>query len=182
MKKVFVVHGFGAGPNSSWFPWLMAELKKHDVYACALPMPEPENPICDDWVHEITRQVEMSKNDEVYFVGHSLGVAAILNYLEASSSTIAGTVLVSGRFEKPSLEKVAHFYKTFDFEKIKSRAHKFVVIHGDQDTWVPVENAEKLSRVLEAELLIIKGAGHLVGSEGVRELPGCLDAVLRIIV
>lgn len=79
----------------------MTELEKKDVYACALSMPNPEEPICFEWVEEIARHVERNKNDEIYLVGHSLGVPAILRYLEKpESQTIAGSILVSGPSEK----------------------------------------------------------------------------------
>lgn len=61
MKKVFLIHGFQGSPNGGWRPWLMAELKKQDVYACALSMPDPENPVCAEWVLEISRHIEMRK-------------------------------------------------------------------------------------------------------------------------
>ena len=44
MKKVFIVHGFEGEPNGGWRPWLMGELAKKDIYACALPMPIPSSP------------------------------------------------------------------------------------------------------------------------------------------
>lgn len=50
----------------------MAELEKREIYACALPMPTPENPICAEWVHEIERQVIQTQEDDIYLVGHSL--------------------------------------------------------------------------------------------------------------
>ncbi|MBI4599005.1 alpha/beta hydrolase, partial [Candidatus Uhrbacteria bacterium] len=82
MKKVFIIHGFEGSPNGGWRPWLMAELEKQEIYACALSMPMPENPVCDEWVGEISRHIERNSDDKIYLVGHSLGVPAILRYLE----------------------------------------------------------------------------------------------------
>jgi predicted alpha/beta hydrolase family esterase len=72
MKKVFIIHGFEGSPNGGWRPWLMSELEKKDMYACALAMPHPENPICSEWVGEIGRHVIQNKQDDIYLVGHSL--------------------------------------------------------------------------------------------------------------
>lgn len=72
MKKVFIIHGFEGSPNGGWRPWLMLELEKKDVYACALAMPHPENPLCSEWVQEIERHVIQNKEDDIYLVGHSL--------------------------------------------------------------------------------------------------------------
>ncbi len=84
MKKVFIIHGYGASPNGGWRPWLMTELEKKDIYAAALSMPNAEHPTVAEWLGEIKRHVDHNQNDEIYLVGHSLGVPAILRYLEKS--------------------------------------------------------------------------------------------------
>jgi len=91
MKKVFIVHGFGGEPNGGWRPWLMGELAKKDIYACALPMPTPEEPKKEEWVKAITDAIKIP-NEEIFLVGHSLGVPAILHYLE--NLVAGGGVLV----------------------------------------------------------------------------------------
>ncbi len=162
MKKVFLIHGFQGTPNGGWRPWLMAELEKQDVYACALSMQNPDEPICDEWVKEISRHVEANKNDDIYLVGHSLGVPAILRYLENSQANfIAGAVLVSGPSEKNNNRKIDSFLdKEFDFEKIKYNCKSFTIIHGDNDPNVPLDNAKTLARELNGELVIIENHRH----------------------
>ncbi len=184
MKKVFIVHGFQGSPNGGWRPWLMAELEKIEVYACALSMPTPENPICSEWVAEIARHVERNKNDEIYLVGHSLGVPAIMRYLESADSTaVAGCVLVSGPSEKNSNKKLDLFLDTpFDFEKIKSTVMQFAIIHGDNDDRVPFDNAEMLAEKLNGELIMIPNGGHLNGRSGWLSLPQALEALNKMFV
>lgn len=179
MKKVFIIHGFQGSPNGGWRPWLMGELEKEDVYACALSMPKPDEPICSEWVEEISRHVEINKNDDIYLVGHSLGVPAILHYLENSQvNSIKGAVLVSGPSEKNNNRKIDSFLETpFDFESIKSKCKSFRIIHGDNDPNVPLDNAKTLSRELSGELIIVENGGHLNGSAGWTQLPQCLEAL-----
>lgn len=50
----------------------MAELEKQDIYACALSMPNSENPVCSEWVDEIQRHTAYNQDDEIYLIGHSL--------------------------------------------------------------------------------------------------------------
>lgn len=160
----------------------MGELEKRDVYACALPMPTPENPICNEWIEEISRHVERNSEDEIYLVGHSLGAPAILRYLEKpQEKSITGTVLVSGPSEKNNNRKIDSFLdKNFDFEKIKVNCKKFAVIHGDNDSNVPLDNAKFLSQKLSGELVVILNGGHLNGSAGWFKLPQCLEALERM--
>ena len=179
MKKVFMIHGFQGSPNGGWRPWLMAELEKQDIYACALSMQNPDEPICDEWIREISRHVEINKNDEIYLVGHSLGVPAILRYLESTqANSIAGAVLVSGPSEKNQNRKIDSFLdKNFNFEKIKSKCKKFSIIHGDNDPNVPLDNAKFLSEKLNGDLIFVENGGHLNGSAGWLKLPQCLEAL-----
>ena len=182
MKKVFIIHGFAATPNGGWRTWLMSELGNKNIYACALPMPNPSQPVCAEWTAEIKRNIDMNKGDEIYLVGHSLGSTAILRYLEsASSGPIAGAVLVSGPTTKNSRRELDNFLDHyFDYAKIKAGAKKFAVIHGDNDPNVPLSNAETLSRELGVEPLIIKNGGHLAGHDGFHTFPQCLDALIKI--
>lgn len=178
MKKVFIIHGFEGQPNGAWRPWLMAELDKQDIYACALSMPSPELPLCNEWVEEISRHVERNTGDEIYLIGHSLGVPAILRYLEnAIAKPIAGAVLLAGP-AKTSNAKIKNFLdRDFDFEKITSLCKKFAVIHGDDDPLVPLEDARFLAHQLEAKLLVIEGGKHLNGSAGLYQFPQCLEVL-----
>ncbi|MEK9131661.1 MAG: alpha/beta hydrolase [Patescibacteria group bacterium] len=183
MKKVFIVHGFEGRPNGGWRPWLMGELEKNGIYACALAMPKADNPILNEWVGEIKRHIEGNKTDQIYLVGHSLGVPAILRYIESAKDTfgVCGAVLVSGPFEKNSNKKIEHFLeKPFDFDLIKSKMKNFAIIHGDTDTVVPKYHAEKLSENLGEKVTWIKDGGHLNGSSGWYILPACLENILKM--
>lgn len=182
MKKVFLIHGFEGSPNGGWRPWLMAQLEKLEIYACALPMPTPENPICNQWVEEIARNVDNNPTDEIYLVGHSLGVPAILRYLESSQAkTISGVVLVSGPSQKNNNRKIDNFLETdFNFEKIKQSGQRFCVIHGSNDPYVPLENAQFLAQNLGAELVVVENGGHLNSSAGWFSLPQALEALKKL--
>lgn len=183
MKKVFLIHGFQGEPNGGWRPWLMRELAQKDIYACALAMPAPHNPIPKEWVGEIRRHVESNPGNQIYLVGHSLGSPAILRFLETTKATnIKGVVLVSSPVFKTSKKKIAAFLqKPFNFKMIQSKTKNFLVIHGDNDQRVPVEQGQYLAKELKAKLILIKNGGHLNGSSGWYELPQCLNGLLRMI-
>src|ERR1035437_9151304 len=101
MNKFYLIHGFEAWPNGGWRPWLMRELYKVKIFAMALEMPNPKAPKMTEWVEKIKEEVGEPNLDK-YLVGHSLGVPAILRYLESlpEGSKIDGAFLVSGPIEK----------------------------------------------------------------------------------
>lgn len=174
-QKVFLVHGYKTTPNGAWFPWLMSEVKKRAVFAHALDMPTPEVPLRDEWVAEITRAVDRHAGSEIYLVGHSLGVAAILDYLQdAKGKPVKGAVLVAGRIHPSQNLATVGFYQHFDYEKIKGMCGGFVVIHATDDDMVSYENGVELAQGLGVELTTLPVGKHLTGSQGVYELPQAL--------
>lgn len=186
MKKVFMIHGFNGEPNGGWRPWLMGELAKKDIYACALPMPSPEVPIKEEWIKTITDAVK-TPNKEIFLVGHSLGVPAILRYLETLSvgQKIGGAVLVSGPpfiIQKNGYECVNKFLEnSFDFEHLKNVCNNFVVVHGSDDQIVSFNDAEQISKNLACELVSVSGGKHLNGSAGFYKVPEILDSLKKMI-
>jgi predicted alpha/beta hydrolase family esterase len=184
-KKVFLVHGFKGAPNGGWRPWLMSELGKKDIYACALPMTTPDKPEKDEWVKTIKDAVGVP-NEDIFLVGHSLGVPAILRYLETlnKEEMIGGAVLVSGpafEIKKAGYEMVNTFLSgSFDFKYIQKVCKKFTIIHGDNDTAVPFSDGEYLAENLSCDLIPILNGGHLNGSAGWRELPPLLESLEKM--
>ncbi len=179
MKKVFIIHGLDSSPNKAWRPWLMRELDKEGVYACALPMPLGLEPTCESWITVLSNVIEA--DIEIYLVGHSLGARAVLRYLEQATHSIEGVVLVSGRFGKPKSGVLSSFYnEPLNFSKIKSNAKHFVVIHGDNDPNIPYDEGKKLAEHLDSELVTVVGGGHLSGKANWHELPEARDALLKM--
>ena len=58
---------------------------------------------------------------------------------------------------------------------------KIVVIHGDNDRNVSVDQGETLAKELSGKLIIIKNGGHLNGSSGWNTLPQCLDELKKML-
>lgn len=186
MKKVFMIHGFMGEPNGGWRPWLMSELAQNDIWACALPMPTPDNPIKDEWIQTIKDAVKIP-TDEIFLIGHSLGVPAILHYLESlpDGVKIGGAVLVSGPvFKIPNnkYDLVNKFLEnSFNFDYIKKTCNNFVIIQGDDDPNVPITDAEYLSKNLSCNLILVPNGKHLNGSAGIYKLPQALESLLKMI-
>lgn len=184
MVKTLIVHGLGGQPNGGWRPWLMGELGRRGIYACALAMPTPDEPVKEDWIAEIGRAVALHPGDEIILVGHSLGVAAILRFLERyeGKSRILGAVLVAGPSRPSANEKTRAFLEApFAYDRIREKLGRAALIYGDKDEVVPPSHAEAHSRGLGAPVVMVQGAGHLNGSSGCYVLPECLEAVLEMI-
>jgi hypothetical protein len=183
--KVFIIHGFEGHPNGGWRPWLMGELEKQGIYSAALVMKSPNTPRLAEWVKEIEVNVKKFPKDEIILIGHSLGVPAILKFLQTTKAkNIKANILVSGPYKDDRKGKVANLLKSFfvtkwDFKKIKKAGHNFTIIHGSNDQMVHFSHAEYLAENLNGKLMRVENGGHLNGSAGFYTLPECLNAVLE---
>ncbi len=192
MKKVFIIHGFGGIPNGGWFPWLMGELEKKGICCTSLLMPDTNNPVVLKWVAEISHAVGDDYSN-TYFVAHSLGVPALLHYLETvpAGNTIAGALLVAGVIDPIDTENPQSRFRGIDsflrpeirFAEVKDKAAKFLVLHGTVDATVPFVQAEKLSVNLGCELRAVAGGTHFSQRTPpiYYELPEALAALLDIL-
>ena len=185
MKRVFIIHGWGGTPESNWFPWLKHELENRiEKIKVFVPlMPNTENPKAEEWLSEISLIV--NKPDEnCYFIGHSLGVIAIMRYLESlpENTKIGGAIFVAGFPESVGIKETESFFeKKVNFKKIKKSTNSFVVIDSDDDPYVPSKNANMLEKELGAKRIIIKNGGHLNAGTGYFKFTEVLNSLYEMI-
>jgi uncharacterized protein len=176
--NAFIFHGTYGNPNENWFPWMKKELK------CEVIIPEfpsPENQSLESW-NKAFNEFESKINSETIFVAHSLGVAFALHLLEKNK--IKSCFFISGFLGSLNNEKFDElnksFMKKFNWNKIKSNCEKFIIIYSDNDPFVPQEKAIELKEKLNAELILIRGAGHFNESAGYLEFPELLEKIKEI--
>lgn len=183
-KRVIIIHGFEGSPQGNWFPWLKSELEKIDCEVLIPAMPNAYHPKMSEWIDLIKETVD-SPNEDIYFVGHSLGVIAILRYLESleDGEVVGGVILVAGFSESIGNEELKSFFESpLQYQKIKKSVGRFVVIHSDNDPAVPFRNAELLCDKFGAELVVIKGGGHMNAKAGYYELPIVLEKLEELMI
>src|SRR3990167_2272108 len=81
MARVFIIHNWGGGPLSAWYPWIQEQLEKlgHRVYIPA--MPDTERPVIEKWTGYLSSELR-DPDESVFLVGHSIGCQTILRWLE----------------------------------------------------------------------------------------------------
>lgn len=185
-KRVFIVHGWGGSPDDHWLPWLRQMLEKQKFEAYAPQMPNTDEPDITEWVTTLAAEVG-HLTDSTFFIGHSIGSQAIMRYLEGQAGKRAGgCVFVAGWFKLENLPAVevpiAQPWQEMpiDFEKVLSVTDKFTVFISDNDDYDAVEeNARLFRQNLKADVHILHKKGHFTASDGVIQLPGVLEAVLK---
>ena len=190
-KRVFIIHGWDGYPEEGCFPWLKRELENRGFAVYNPAMPEPLNPKIDTWIPFLKEKIGVP-DENTFLFGHSIGAQAILRYLESLEEgiKIGGAVFMAGfihltdeAYEADGDEEIAKPWleTPLDWDKIKSHSDDFVGIFSDNDPHVPISDAKIFESKLGAKIIIEHGKGHFSGSDGIKELPSALEAVLEMV-
>jgi pimeloyl-ACP methyl ester carboxylesterase len=176
MKRAVILHGTDGAPDINWFPWLKAKLEAQG-YAVWIPLlPENHTPnwrVYNDYL--LAGDWDFADN---IVIGHSSGAVSLLNLLmdERCPKIKLGVLLgawASGvplRYEAGNRQFDNLFRpEGFVFELIRSKAEKLAFMHGGDDPFCPLEQAEYLAHELGAPITVVPG-GHHLGSK-YTELP-----------
>ena len=104
VRRVVVVHGYGAKVDSHWFPWLGGELQGRGIDVEIVDLPAQEVPVRAGWDDAVAAAVG-PVDAGLWLVGHSLGAITALRNLAAQPGewVLGGVVLVAGFTELPEI-------------------------------------------------------------------------------
>lgn len=176
-----IIHGIYGNPEENWFPWLKQQLESRGFEVIAPKFPTPLNQTLESWLR-VFADYENKINEETVLIGHSLGAAFILNYLENTNKRIKAAFLAAG-YHKLLDNKFYELNKTFvdkqfNWEKIKQSCNKFFVFASDNDPYIPLETNKELAANLNTELNIVANGGHLNKDAGYGEFPLLLECII----
>lgn len=183
-KRVFLIHGWEGYPEEGWRPWLKKELEGKGFEVIVPAMPNTMHPKQDEWVTHLAKIVGKA-DQHCYFVGHSLGCIGILRYLEGlkESRKVGGIIFVASFASgvgKEFEELESFFTKPVDWKKVRSSCNKFIIIHSDDDPWVPIKFGEEIARKLKTKFIKVHGMKHFSGDDGITKAPVILENLLKI--
>ncbi|MDR1629715.1 MAG: alpha/beta hydrolase [Oscillospiraceae bacterium] len=183
-KKVYIIHGYNAGPEKHWFPWLQKRLAEQSVAADILKMPSPAQPRLGEWVAHIAQNVN-TLDGNTFFVGHSLGCISLLHFLQqnAGGKAVGGLLLVSG-FAKPlhGLTLLDEFSEPpLNEDLLIKTATRRAVVASKNDPIVPFSFTKELAGLLQADFFEVEHGGHFLGAEGFTTLPLVYDILIKMI-
>lgn len=182
MKNALILHGTANNSSGNWFPWLKQKLEQRDWKVWVPDLPQADRPNAKRYNQFIFSNKDWQFDKETVIIGHSSGAVAILGLLQQLPMGIKidtgilvsafknnlGSETFNGLFEEP-----------FDFEEIRSKARRFILVHSDNDPYVPLEHGRWLAEKLNAKLIIKPGQGHFNLETGLeyKQFPLILELV-----
>lgn len=184
MKKAIIIHCWEGYPEYCWYPYVKKELEALDFEVVVPAMPNTDNPKLHEWL-PMLKEIIGRPDEDLYLIGHSLGCATIMRYLEALSDVekVGGVVFVAGFNENVGYDEIQSFFETpIDLEKVKSKSKNgFIAIHSDDDPHVDLKYADVFKKKLGAEIIIKHKAKHFSGAiEGEESCTELSDVVLGV--
>jgi len=191
MKRAIIVHCWEGYPEYCWYPYVKKELEARGFQVAVPAFPDSENPKLDKWL-PMLKEIVGKPDEELYLIGHSLGCATIMRYLEdlADNEKVGGVVFVAGyshiQDSKLNFKEIKNFFMIpLNLEKIKNKSKNgFVAIHSDDDPYVSLKYAGIFRERLGAKIIIKQDMGHFSGAiEGEKaclELPEVVQSIEKL--
>ena len=180
----FIFHVNYGHPEENLFPWLKKELEKKGCEVIVPKFPTPIGQSLESWM-KVLKKYEGKISHETVMIGHSLGAAFILNYLEQDDREIKAAFLIAGYHEllQNQFEELNKTFvdKKFKWNEIIENCENFFVIGSDNDEYIPVETTRQLAVLLGAELHIVKNGGHFNTKAGYDKFPQLLELIDKLI-
>lgn len=175
--RLLIVHGYTAGVDSHWFPWLEAEATRDGFAVQRVFLPDSAAPDPSAWLAAVTSALD--GDEEVGVVAHSLGCLTVIRALLHTGRRVSRAVFVSGFADPlPPLPQLDAFIG--DGAAVEAAAaliDRVQVIRSDADGFVPVALTDAFAARLSAPVTIVPGGGHFLASQGFTRLPEALLAV-----
>ncbi len=186
MKRAIIIHCWDGNPEYCWYPYVKRGLEGKGFEVIVPAFPETDTPKLVNWLPVLKEAVGIPDKD-TYLIGHSIGCATILRYLEslASQQKIGGAVFVAGFTDDLGFEELKNFFTTdIPFEDIKQKAKHFAAINSDDDPYVSLKYGDIFKEKLGAELIIKHGMKHFSGpvdkEDSCTELPDVVESVIKM--
>lgn len=176
MKRAVIIHCWEGYPKYCWYQSIKAELEKEGFKVKIPAFPDSERPKLKNWLSYLKSTVR-KPDENLFLIGHSIGCATILRYLESlkEGERIGGAVFVAGFVNNLGFKELSNFFKKpINFKKARMGMKKgSIAIYSTNDPFVPLDHAEVFKKKLGSEVIMKKNMGHFSGP--IEEEVACLE-------
>lgn len=178
-SNVIIVHGAYGHPFENWFNWMKTELESLGIECFVPQLPTPNGQELKNWLQLFNFTVSLMITPDTILIGHSLGAAFLLRWLEQANQSVSTTILAGSFLGNVGIEKFdkineSFFENQFDWHSIANKSKQFFCYHGSNDPYVSRSNFNFIAKNLQARKIIISQGGHLNEAAGYMSFPQLL--------
>src|SRR6185369_8587920 len=121
-----ILHGIQGHAGIHWQQWLHDRLEEMGHGVLMPELPHAEHPDRQQWLEAVKRELEGINPSQLIIVGHSLGVATALDFIEQSQHKVHGLVSASGFAVDYGAELNSYFMseKQIDMSRVHEHLEK----------------------------------------------------------
>lgn len=182
--KVFLFHCWGGDGRSCWSGWTADILRAEGVEVISPDFPDTATPKLEKWLAKARVNVpRFEPKDDWVLVGHSLGCPTILRLLETfdERERVRAVILVASFAKDLGISEIRNFVASdFNWNKIRKKAGRFIVINSDNDPFIELSEGERIAKLLGAEFIVEHGAGHINEGSGFTEYEKLINIIRNL--
>jgi uncharacterized protein len=171
MKRAFIVHCWEGAPELNWYPSVKKELEALGYEVTVPAFPDP--PMMASWVPQLSVAIG-EPDEETILIGHSIGCATILRYLETQPDheKFGKVILVAGFTDDMGHPELKNFFpRPYDWAELKKHAAQYIYMYSDNDPEVEPKYADEFAVRLGAKKVLVPGRGHFDKDDMAKDLP-----------
>lgn len=178
-SNVIIVHGAYGHPFENWFNWMKTELESLSIECFVPQLPTPNGQELKNWLQLFNSTVSPMITHDTILIGHSLGAAFLLRWLEQANQSVSTTILAGSFIGTVGIQKFdkineSFFENQFEWHSIINKSKQFFCYHGSNDPYVSRSNFSFIAKNLQARKIIISNGGHLNEAAGYTSFPQLL--------
>lgn len=175
IKKVYIVHGYKASPQSHWFPWLAQQIQRAGNQVKIVALSHSEQPDFATWQQDLRRDL-VDLDEHTIIVAHSLGCLSSLHFIceNLMEKKLQAVLLVAGFANHlPVLPELNTFIQQAKLNEnvLQTKIQTRLVFVSNNDPLVPPPFVIRLGHLLKAQIEEVMAAGHFMQEDGFREFP-----------
>ncbi|MDD3007064.1 MAG: RdgB/HAM1 family non-canonical purine NTP pyrophosphatase [Candidatus Pacebacteria bacterium] len=180
-RTAIFVHGFEDDKNGQYSPWKDGDLRKKLEalgYEIIAPnMPDSHHPKRAEWI-SFLKQYESKINANTIFIGHSLGCAAVADFINEIDKKVKGVYLIAPasevvdfvefkkewRNDNSDVTSVEAFAKDkTDWKSLKGKAEIIKVFISDDDKYIPFKETLRYFEERKINCISLHEQKHFIG-------------------
>jgi len=141
---------------------------------------EWDEPVVEDWIATIEKNVQEFGPENVILAAHSLGCIGATHWSQKYGTRIKGALLVAPSDCETEKYRSNFNSKGFDPVPLDKLAFPSLVVASTNDEWVAFDRAQYFADAWGSEVVGVGDKGHINGSSGYGEWSEGLELLKRL--
>lgn len=172
---ILFIHGTGGDSHDPFFDWCRAELEALGHSTAAPNLPSTNEPDRLGWIAGVID--EISPDDELIFVGRSLGGSLIPYLLERDDIQARAAFSIAAPIDDLGWKNLEDFFDDApNYEKAASSCEQYFHWYSDDDPYVPLDHGERFKKLLGGEMKVFHQYSHFYNET----FPELIEAVSKL--